>query len=240
MPSIELKNLKVTYYTDTTSTIALNDVNVIFPLGKSTAVIGPSGCGKTTLIRTICGFLDYEGMIEADGEDYSTFDYKKRNISYVDQSVTLNPNSDIYSFIAEPLIINKVKRFEIDQRIKEVAAELGISRYLPLFPVHLSKGQSQLVLLAKALVKKPSLLLLDEAFSSLDSANKKRFIDYIKKMQKEYPLTVIFVTHDSEEVIELADYVLYLEDGIVKFNIDRSDKKFSYIKEIMENNSVIL
>ena len=116
MPQIEIKNLKVIYYNKTTEFLALDDTNASFADGKITAIVGPSGSGKTTLLRTICGFLDYEGMILADGIDYSLLDYKKRNISYVDQSITLNPNLDIYNNIAYPLIINKVNRKEIDQK----------------------------------------------------------------------------------------------------------------------------
>ena len=237
MPQIEIKNLKVTYYNESIETLALDGVNVSFINEKVTAIVGPSGCGKTTLIKTICGFLDYQGEILSDGVDYSQIEFKKRNISYVDQSVTLNPNLDIYNNIAAPLIFNKVKRMDIDKRVKEVASMLGISRYLSLFPSQLSAGQCQLSLLAKAIAKRPQLLLLDEPFSSLDDESKMRFIAAIKEQQKESSLTVIFVSHKYEEVSKFADYVAVMNEGKVDKIISRNDKSFDYLKEIMERNT---
>ncbi len=236
MPSIEIKDLKVTYYNDTKETLALDGVNVSFINDKIAAVIGPSGCGKTTLLRTICGFLDYEGTITSDGVDYSTIDYKKRNMSYIDQSVTINPNIDVYNNIADPLIINKVNRLEIDKRIKKIAIDLGIDRFLSLFPSQLSAGQVQLVLLAKAIVKEPDLLLFDEAFSGVDPGSKKRVFDVIKSQRENHPLTMIFVSHNYEEIAALADYVVVMDKGKVDRIIDRNDKMFNSLHKMMENN----
>ncbi len=236
MPSIEIKDLKVTYYNDTKETLALNGVNVSFINGKIAAVIGPSGCGKTTLLRTICGFLDYEGTILSDGVDYSTINYKKRNMSYIDQSVTINPNIDVYNNIAGPLIINKVNRLEIDKRIKKIALDFGIDRFLSLFPSQLSAGQVQLVLLAKAIVKEPDLLLFDEAFSGVDPGSKKRVFDVIKSQRENHPLTMIFVSHNYEEIVALADYVVVMDKGKVDRIIDRNDKMFNSLQVMMENN----
>lgn len=240
MPHIEIKNLKVSYINESIETLVLDDVNVSFINEKIAAVIGPSGCGKSTLIRTICGFLNYQGEIVVDGVDYSLLDFKERNISYVDQFVTLNPNLDVYNNIAAPLIFNKVKRMEIDKRVKEVASKLGISRFLSLFPTQLSAGQCQLSLLAKSLVKKPKLLLLDEAFSSLDEESKSRFISTVKEQQKENSLTVIFISHKYEEIYQFADYVVTMEKGKIEKIIDRNEKSFNYLKEIMENSKGIL
>ena len=236
MPSIEIKDLKVTYYNDTKETLALDGVNVSFINDKIAAVIGPSGCGKTTLLRTICGFLDYEGTITSDGVDYSTIDYKKRNMSYIDQSVTINPNIDVYNNIADPLIINKVNRLEIDKWIKKIAIDLGIDRFLSLFPSQLSAGQVQLVLLAKAIVKEPDLLLFDEAFSGVDPGSKKRVFDVIKSQRENHPLTMIFVSHNYEEIAALADYVVVMDKGKVDRIIDRNDKMFNSLHKMMENN----
>ena len=237
MPLIEISNLKVKYYNDSNETLALDNVNVSFLSGKICAIIGPSGCGKTTLLRTICGFLNYEGTILADGVDFSKVDYKHRNMSYVDQSVTLNPNIDVYNNIASSLIINKVNRQEIDEQVKRVAIDLGISKILSLFPKQLSAGQCQLVLLAKAIVKKPDLLLLDEGFSSLNEEYKIKFYNLIKARQIEKPFTMLFVSHSAHEISALADYVVLMEDGKINKLIDRNDKTFNHLQEIMENIS---
>lgn len=237
MPSIDIQNLKVSYQDDQKITLALTGVDVSFVSGKIGAIVGPSGSGKTTLIKTICGFLDYEGTIQADGEDYAKLDFKQRNMSYVDQETTLNPNMDLYGNIASPLIIKKMKRMEIDRQVKEIAIDLGIERYLSLFPDQVSAGQRQLALLAKALVKKPDLVLLDEAFSSLDAPSKERFIQTLQKRRAEDPFTMLFVTHRHEEVAALADYIVLMNEGKVSALIERSDKRFLCIREIMENNS---
>lgn len=237
MPLIEVLNLRVKYYNDSNETLALDDVNVSFLSGKICAIVGPSGCGKTTLLRTICGFLNYEGTILSDGVDFSKIDYKKRNISYVDQSVTLNPNLDVYNNIASSLIISKVNRSEIDKRIKGITTELGIVKLLSLFPTQLSAGQCQLVLLVKAMIKKPDLLLLDESFSSLNDEYKIEFYNLIKAQHKVKPFTMLFVSHNADEINALADYVVLMENGKINNFIDRNDKEFKYLKEMMENNS---
>ena len=237
MPLIEILNLRLKYYNDSNETLALDDVNVSFLNGKICAIVGPSGSGKTTLLRTICGFLNYEGTILSDGVDFSKIDYKKRNMSYVDQSVTLNPNQDVYNNIASSLIINRVNRSEIDKRIKGITTELGIAKLLSLFPTQLSAGQCQLVLLVKAIIKKPDLLLLDESFSSLNDEYKMKLYKLIKAQQKVKPFTMLFVSHNADEINALADYVVLMKDGKINKIIDRNDKEFKYLKEMMENNS---
>lgn len=236
MSFIEIKNLKVSYHNNSQDIVALDDVNACFQDGKITAIVGPSGSGKSTLIRTICGFLDYEGTILSNNENYASINYKKRNTSYVDQSITLNPHLDVYNNIASSLIIKKVSRLEIDKKIKKLLKDLNIEKCLSLFLSELSVGQAQLTLLAKAIIKDPDLLLLDEAFSNLDQTNKNHFIKLIKEKQKENPTTILFVTHKFEEVSLLADCVIIMEKGKIKEIIDRTDMKFTFIKEIMENN----
>lgn len=233
MPSIELKKLKVTYYNDNIATVALDDLDATFIDNKITAIVGPSGCGKTTLIRAICGFLDYEGEILADGTDYSELDFKERNLAYVDQSITLNPNNDAYNSIAAPLIFNKVKRVEIDQRVKEIAKDLGIEKLLSFFPSQLSAGQNQLVQIAKAFIKKPKLVLLDEAFSGIDPESKKQLFNFIKKQQS----TILFTTHSDGDIFELADQVVIMDNGKVISTINRDDDQFINIKYLLEKNN---
>ena len=237
MLSIELKKLKVTYYNDNIVTVALDDLDATFIDGEIIAIVGPSGCGKTTLIRAICGFLDYEGEILADNEDYAQFDFKERNLAYVDQTIILNPNNDVYNCIASPLIINKVKRQEIDQRVKDIAKALGIEKYISLFPTQLSAGQNQLVQIAKALIKRPKLILLDEAFSGIDPESKKRLFNYIKQQHLEDRSTILFTTHSDSDIFELADRVAIMDKGKVISIINRDDKQFAYIKNLLENKT---
>ena len=121
------------------------------------------------------------------------------------------------------------------KKIKGLASSLGISKCLSLFPGQLSAGQCQLSSLAKAIIKKPSLLLLDEAFSNLDPENKKQFLKTIKALQKEYSPTILFVTHNYQEIYEIADYVAIMENGKINKIIDRNDKLFNHLEEIIEN-----
>lgn len=237
MPSIELKKLKVTYYNDNIATVALDNLDATFIDKEITAIVGPSGCGKTTLLRAICGFLDYEGEILADNEDYSLFDFKERNLAYIDQTLTLNPNQDVYNFIAYPLIVNKVKRSEIDQRIKDIAKSLGIEKILTLFPSQLSMGQSQMVLIAKAFIKRPKLVLFDEAFSGIDPENRKQLFNFIKKQQIDNKTTILFTTHSDSDIYELADRVAVMSNGKVDSIISRDDNRFACIRDLMEGGA---
>ena len=118
-----------------------------------------------------------------------------------------------------------------------MATILGIEKYLSLFPNQLSIGQCQLALLAKAMIKNPTLILFDEAFSSLDDVNKQRFFTLAREQQKEYSFTMLFVTHNYEDIFALADYVVMIKNGAVDSLIDKNDKRFNYMKEIMENNN---
>lgn len=236
MPFINIKNLIVSYHNSYKDVLALNEFNADFENGKITAIIGPSGCGKTTLIRTICGFLDYEGTILADGINYATMDYKKRNVSYVDQSIVMNPNIDVYNNLATPLIINKISRKEIDEKIKTIANDWGFDRLLSLFPSQLSVGQRQIILLAKALIKNPSLLLLDEAFSNIDKDNKTRIISAIKKEQRNTKMTILYITHSYEEIENFADCIMVMENGKNKQMLENNPMFFDIIKVAMNNN----
>ena len=219
MPKIDIKNLTVYYYPKKDSEIvAINDLTVSFKSGYITAILGPSGSGKSTLIKTICGLLDYEGDIFVDDRDYSKVDFKERNLAYIDQEMTLNNKITIYENIAFPLQMKKVPRLEIDKRIKTMANELGMSHCLACYPHQLSIGQCQKALLIKAIVKQPSILLCDEAFSNLDLESSRAVAMFLKKYTESNSITVLFVTHNFKEVENIVDEVKILEDGKLIFD----------------------
>ena len=239
MPKIEIKNLKVSYYPNKNQEIvAIDDLTISFKANSITAIVGPSGCGKSTLLKTLCGLLDYEGEILVDDKDYSTVDFKERNLSYIDQEMTLNNKITIYENIAFPLLMKKVPRQEIDKRIKDVAIELGIAHCLALYPNQLSIGQCQKVLLEKALVKQPTILLCDEAFSNLDLENSRKIAEFLKNYSEIHNITVLFVTHNFKEIQNIVDEIKVLDNG--KLIFDGNGKSIyssndPFIKAIVES-----
>ena len=173
-----------------------------------------------------------------DDKDYSKVDFKERNISYIDQEMTLNNKISVYENIAFPLLLKKIPRLEIDRRIKEVAIELGIAHCLALYPNQLSIGQCQKVLLEKALVKQPTILLFDEAFSNLDLENSRKIAIYLKKCAEKYGITVLFVTHNFKEVQNIVDDVKILEKGELIFEGDNQElysSTNSFIRAILDS-----
>lgn len=219
MPKIEIKNLKVCYYPQKDQElVAIDDLTLSFKTNSITAIIGPSGCGKSTLLKTVCGLLDYEGEILVDDKDYSTIDFKERNISFLDQEMTLNRKITIYENIAFPLLMKKTPRQVIDIRIKEIASELGISHCLALYPHQLSVGQCQKALLEKSIIKNPTILLCDEAFSNLDLENSRKIAQFLKNYCEKHEITVLFVTHNFKEIQNIVDEVKVLDEGKLIFD----------------------
>ena len=219
MPNIDIKNLKVCYYPKKDQeVVAIDNLTISFKENSITAILGPSGCGKSTLLKTICGLLDYEGDILVNNDDFSKVDFKERNISYIDQEMSLNNKITIYENIAFPLLMKKLARLEIDKRIKEVATELEIEHCLSLYPNQLSIGQCQKALLAKALAKEPSILLCDEAFSNLDLESSRKIAKFLKDYSNNHHITVLFVTHNFKEIQNIVDEVKILENGKLVFD----------------------
>lgn len=153
-----------------------------------------------------------------DDKDYSIVDFKERNISFLDQEMTLNRKITIYENIAFPLLMKKMPRQEIDIRIKNIANELGIGHCLSLYPHQLSIGQCQKVLLEKSIIKNPTILLCDEAFSNLDLENTSKIAQFLKNYCKKYEITVLFVTHNFKEVQNIVDKVIVLDEGKLIFD----------------------
>lgn len=177
-------------------------------------VLGPSGCGKTTLLKAICGTVDIDkGSIKLSGLDATNIPVKNRNISYVSQNFYTYDFMSVYNNIALPLKALKIPIEEIDRRVYDVSKKLGIDFLLSRNPKVLSGGQRQRVSLARALVKYPDLYLFDEPFSNLDPLVRNQLKDEIKRIKKEFNVAMIFVTHDINDAISLADRVLIMDDG---------------------------
>lgn len=217
MPEIRTENLTVTYYDKRESVVALDDVTVEFASGKFNVIVGSSGCGKTTLLKTIAGLIrPYEGSIYFDNTNADYISMQDRNISYVSQNYALIPHKTIYDNIAFPLKILGAPKREIDMRVKELAMQLDLTACLTRKPKHISGGQQQRTALARALVKRPSICLMDEPLSNLDPTLRTSARELIKCVFKDYGMTVIYVTHDFREAQIMADNLIVMDNGKVE------------------------
>ena len=182
--------------------------------GEIVTFLGPSGCGKTTILRTIGGFLDVtSGDITVDGQSIVGLPPEKRPTAMVFQSYNLWPHMTIYENLAFGLKLRKVPKATIDKDIKDILALVSMSGCEKKYPSQLSGGQQQRIAIARSLLLKPSLLLLDEPFSALDAKIRQQMREELKKIQHDLGITVIFVTHDQEEAMSLSHRIVVMNKG---------------------------
>ena len=199
------------------SLIAVNNVNLEIEPGEFLCFLGPSGCGKTTILRMITGFEEItSGNIIYNGKIINDIIPQKREFGIVFQSYALFPNMTVSQNIAFGLKMRKMPQKLIDERVAEMLQLLGLTGWEKHFPSQLSGGQQQRVALGRALAIKPSVLLLDEPLSALDAKIRVRLRIVIKKLQEELGITMIYVTHDQEEALALADRVAIMRDGEIR------------------------
>ncbi len=177
-------------------------------------LLGPSGCGKTTVLRLIAGLETPDaGKIEMDGEDWTEIAPQKRDVAMVFQQYSLYPQRTVRGNIEYPLRIKGTKPDEIHRKVKWIASLLGIEPILDRKPKQLSGGEAQRVGLARALVREPACFLLDEPLSNLDAQLRVRSRAEIKRIQRELEVTTLYVTHDQEEAVALADRIAIMNKG---------------------------
>ena len=214
MPEIDIKNLVVSYQNRKVTNTVIKDLSVSFPNGKISVIIGESGSGKTTLLKIISGIYQMDsGDIYFDDVMVNYLPPKDRSISYVNQELVLYPKLNVFHNIAFPLEIQNVPVDEIKQRVGEVAELFDLSMLLTRKIKEISIGQAQKVLLAKAMVKKPSLYLFDEPFSNLDKPLSHSLTLELKKIFNRNNDTVIFISHDIHDALAIADYIYVMEEG---------------------------
>lgn len=182
--------------------------------GEIITFLGPSGCGKTTILRTIGGFLDVtSGDIMVDGIPITDLPPEKRPTAMVFQSYNLWPHMTIYENLAFGLQLRKVPKKEIRERITEMLSLVSMSGCEKKYPGQLSGGQQQRIAIARSLLLRPSLLLLDEPFSALDAKIRQQMREELKKIQHDLGITVVFVTHDQEEAMALSHRIVVMNKG---------------------------
>jgi ABC-type Fe3+/spermidine/putrescine transport system ATPase subunit len=199
---------------------ALRGVTVRFEPGQLTAILGPSGCGKTTLLRAIAGFVDADaGTICFADEDVTGLPPQQRGSAMVFQNYALWPHMTVFDNVAYGLRLKRVERGERDRRVQEALrlVEIGDAAHIARRrPPQLSGGQQQRVALARALVVEPRVLLLDEPLSNLDAKVRQRLRGEIRRLQRRVGITTIYVTHDQEEALAIADRVVVMNAGRVE------------------------
>ena len=203
------------------SVVALDDVSVDIASNEFFALLGPSGCGKTTLLRAIAGFTAPDsGSIDIDDgqgmRDLVALPPNKRPVNLMFQSYALFPHMSVERNVAYGLEQEKVGKDEIRARVAEVLATVGLTDKASARPAQLSGGQRQRVALARAIVKRPRLLLLDEPLSALDRKVRAEMQLELKRLQHEFGITFVVVTHDQEEAMSMADRIAVMHDGRVQ------------------------
>ena len=210
---VELKNINKVFGDYKAS----NNVNFGIEKGKLVALLGPSGSGKTTILRMIAGLEHPDsGDIIIDGKVVNDIPASKRGIGFVFQNYALFRYMTVYDNIAFGLRVQKVSKKKIDERVKELIKLIGLEGLDNRFPSQLSGGQRQRVAFARALAPNPQLLLLDEPFAAIDAKVRQELRSWLKEMIEKLGVTSIFVTHDQDEAIEVADEIIITNKGRVE------------------------
>lgn len=197
--------------------VALDDVSVSIPTGQLTALLGPSGGGKSTLLRIIAGLERSDaGTVLIEGRDATALPAQKRNVGFVFQHYAAFKHLSVARNIAFGLEIRKVDKAEIRRRVGELLDLVHLTQFADRKPGQLSGGQRQRMALARALAIRPNVLLLDEPFGALDSKVRKELRDWLRRLHDEISVTTVFVTHDQEEALEVADEIVVINSGRIE------------------------
>ncbi|MUG80432.1 sulfate/molybdate ABC transporter ATP-binding protein [Commensalibacter melissae] len=200
---------------------ALNDINLTIEKGELVALLGPSGCGKTSLLRIIAGLeFPTSGHIFFENQDISKEDIRNRHIGYVFQNFALFPHMKVIDNIAFGLRIKpkkvRLSPKEITKKAQFLLEMVQLEHVANHYPHELSGGQCQRIALARTLAINPKILLLDEPFSALDTKVRRELRRWLTQFHQEIHLTTIFVTHDQEEAMEIADRVVIMNRGVIE------------------------
>ncbi|MBN2365509.1 MAG: ABC transporter ATP-binding protein [Calditrichaeota bacterium] len=202
---------------------ALKDINLIIEPGKFFVLLGPSGCGKSTLLNIIAGIekpssgeILFDEQKIVSNREKIFLSPRQRDVAMVFQSYALYPHMSVFDNIAFPLKIGKLEKSEIKKKVEQVAEILEISQIMEAKPSELSGGQRQRVALGRAIVREPSVLLLDEPLSNLDALLRISMRSELKQIQRRIGVTTIYVTHDQTEAMSLGDNIAVLKDGEIQ------------------------
>jgi sulfate transport system ATP-binding protein len=197
--------------------VAVDDVSITVPDGSLTALLGPSGSGKSTLLRIIAGLESPDsGRIMIQGNDATSIPAQKRNVGFVFQHYAAFKHMTVHNNVAFGLRIRKRDKGEVDQRVRELLALVHLDGLADRYPSQLSGGQRQRMALARALAVEPKVLLLDEPFGALDAQVRTELRAWLRRLHDEVHVTTVFVTHDQEEAMEVAEQIVVMNDGKIE------------------------
>jgi ABC-type sugar transport system ATPase subunit len=214
MASVELRNLTKRYGAEV---LAVDNISLSVRDGEFLALLGPSGCGKTSTMRMIAGLEEITGgEILVDGRVVNHLSSAERNVAMAFENYGLYPHKTVFGNIAYPLVVRRRSRRDIEASVLRVAAMLHIDGVLDRKPAELSGGFQQRVSLARALVREPSVFLMDEPISHLDADLRSVMRGELKRLQKDNGATTIYVTHDQLEAMSMADRIAVMHRGVIQ------------------------
>jgi sulfate transport system ATP-binding protein len=197
--------------------VALDDVSITVPSGSLTALLGPSGGGKSTLLRVIAGLEAPDaGEIAIEGREMTGVTPQQRGVGFVFQHYAVFKHMTVAKNVAFGLEIRRKSKAEVRERVDELLKLVHLSQFADRLPAQLSGGQRQRMALARALAVQPTVLLLDEPFGALDAKVRKELREWLRRLHDEMPVTTVFVTHDQEEAMEVADEIVVINDGRIE------------------------
>jgi multiple sugar transport system ATP-binding protein len=198
-------------------TVAVRELDLVIDEGELFVLLGASGSGKTTALRLVAGLESAtEGRILLDGDDVTDLAPAKRDVAMVFQHLALYPHMTVYDNIAFGVRMHHLQRSEIDERVRGVAAMLGLEKVLARKPAALSGGQSQRVALGRAIVREPRAFLMDEPLTSIDERLRLELRSEIKRIQRELGTTMVYVTHEQSEAMTLGDRIGVMREGVLQ------------------------
>jgi ABC-type Fe3+/spermidine/putrescine transport system ATPase subunit len=221
---IELRNVTKRYG----DLIANDDITLRIRRGELMTLLGPSGCGKTTALRCITGHnIPDQGKVWIDGQDVTNVSTHKRELGMVFQNFALFPHMTVFDNVGFPLMIRRVNKAERHKRVMETLRLIRMERYENHYPRQLSGGQQQRVGLARALVYRPKVLLLDEPLSNLDAKLREEMRFEIRDLIDRLGITGVYVTHDQAEALALSDRVAVMNEGHIE-QVGTPDEIYDY------------
>lgn len=237
--SILVENLSKTFL----NYRALDQINLEVKTGSLVALIGPSGSGKSTLLRIIAGLeMPDEGRIWLGGKNATYSSIQERDIGFVFQNYSLFNNMNVYENIAFGLEIRGIDTTSIANRVKQLLQLIQLEKLATRYPSQLSGGQKQRIALARALAINPKILLLDEPFGALDVKVRKELRTWLRRLHEEVSVTTVFVTHDQQEALEVADEIVIFKKGRIE-QIGNPKDVYDYpanifVKKYISKNSI--
>lgn len=215
--SLELRGICREYVKDNESFLAVDNVNLTVNPGEFLTFLGPSGCGKTTTLRMIAGFeIPSSGQIIVDGTDITQVPANKRDMGFVFQNYALFPHMTIFENVAYGLRIRGLSGDELASKVREGLAMVGLGNAEQRYPNQLSGGEQQRVALARVLVLRPKILLMDEPLSNLDAKLRLHMRTEIRRIQQDLRITCLYVTHDQKEALTMSDRIMVMNRGRIE------------------------